>query len=55
MVDYIQPGGMAVQTAHVAKLVNLRRPGRYTVQVSRKDAASDVTVKSNEITLNVVP
>ncbi len=55
MVDYIQPGGTAVQTAHVAKLVNLRRPGRYTVQVSRKDATTNALVKSNEITLNIVP
>ena len=54
-VDYVQPGGIAVQTAHVAKLFNLRRPGRYTVQVSRKDPKSDVVVKSNEITLSVVP
>ncbi|HEY6414455.1 MAG TPA: S9 family peptidase [Edaphobacter sp.] len=54
-VDYVQPGGASVQTAHIAKLVNLRRPGRYTVQVSRKDPASGVTVKSNEITLNLVP
>jgi len=55
MVDYVQPGGVEVQTAHVGKLVNLRRPGRYTVQVSRKDPASGVTVKSKEITLSVVP
>jgi len=55
MVDYVQPGGVEMQTAHVGKLVNLRRPGRYTVQVSRKDPASGVTVKSNEITLSVVP
>jgi hypothetical protein len=55
MVDYVQPGGVSVQMAHVGKLVNLRRPGRYTVQVSRKDPASGVTVKSNEITLSVVP
>ena len=55
IVDYVQPGGIAVQTAHIGKLVNLRRPGRYTVQVSRKDSASGVTVKSNEITLSVVP
>jgi hypothetical protein len=54
-VDYVQPGGVSVQTAHIAKLVNLRRPGRYTVQVLRKDSASGVTVKSNEITLSVVP
>jgi hypothetical protein len=55
IVDYVQPGGIAVQTAHIGRLVNLRRPGRYTVQVSRKDSASGVTVKSNEITLNIVP
>jgi len=54
-VDYVQPGGIEVQTAHVAKLVNLRRPGRYTVQVSRRDPKSGVVVKSNEITLSVVP
>jgi hypothetical protein len=54
-VDYVQPGGIAVQTAHVAKLVNLRRPGRYTVQVSRRDPKSGLVVKSNEITLSVVP
>ncbi len=53
-VDYVQPGGVSVQTAHLGKLFNLRQPGRYIVQVSRKDA-SGVTVKSNEITLNVVP
>ena len=52
-VDYVQPGGTAVQTAHIAKLVSLTRPGRYTVQVSRK--AGGAMVKSNELTLNVVP
>jgi dipeptidyl aminopeptidase/acylaminoacyl peptidase len=55
MVDYVQPGGVAVQTAHVAKLVNLRRPGRYTVQVLRRDPKSNVVVRSNEITLSIVP
>jgi len=54
-VDYVQPGGIEVQTAHLAKLVNLRRPGRYTVQVSRKDAKTGAMVRSNEITLNIVP
>ena len=54
MVEYVQPGKAAVQTAHLAKLVNLNRPGRYTVQVSRKDAKSGVVVRSNELTLNVV-
>jgi dipeptidyl aminopeptidase/acylaminoacyl peptidase len=54
-VDYVQPGGVSVQTAHIGKLFNLKRPGRYTVQVSRKDSVSGATAKSNEITLNIVP
>jgi dipeptidyl aminopeptidase/acylaminoacyl peptidase len=54
-VEYLPPGGSAVQTAHLVKLVNLSRPGRYTVQVSREDPASNLIIKSNQITLNVVP
>jgi dipeptidyl aminopeptidase/acylaminoacyl peptidase len=54
-VDYLQPGMSSVQTAHLARLVNMSRPGRYTVRVSRVDVATHTMVKSNEITLNVVP
>jgi dipeptidyl aminopeptidase/acylaminoacyl peptidase len=54
-VDYVQPGQSTVQTAHLARLVNLARPGQYTVLVSRKDPESQTVVESNEITLNVVP
>ena len=54
-MDYVQPGMSTVQTAHMARLVNLTRPGRYTVRVSRVDPATKAVVKSNEITLNVVP
>ena len=54
-VDYVQPGRVVMQTAHLAKLVNLSRPGVYTVQVSRKDPETQEVVESNEITLNVVP
>jgi hypothetical protein len=54
-VDYLQPGMSSVQTAHLGRLVNLNRPGRYTVRVSRVDPATKAVVKSNEITLNVVP
>jgi len=54
-VEYVQPGKAAVQTAHLEKLVEMNRPGRYTVQVFRKDAKSGVEVRSNELTLNVVP
>jgi hypothetical protein len=54
-VDYLQPGMSSMETAHLAKLVNLSRPGQYTVQVSRIDPVSHEAVKSNEVTLNVVP
>jgi dipeptidyl aminopeptidase/acylaminoacyl peptidase len=54
-VDYVQPGQSAVQIAHLTRLVNLSRPGVYTVSVSRKDPESQSVVDSNEITLNVVP
>ncbi len=54
-VEYVQPGQSAVQTAHLARLVNLARPGQYTVVVSRRDQESQTVVESNEITLNVVP
>jgi dipeptidyl aminopeptidase/acylaminoacyl peptidase len=54
-VEYVQPGMTAMQTAHIARLVNLGRPGRYSVRVSRVDPVSRAVVKSNEVTLNVVP
>jgi dipeptidyl aminopeptidase/acylaminoacyl peptidase len=54
-VDYVQPGQSAAQTAHLTRLVNLSRPGEYTVRVSRKDPETQVVVESNEITLDVVP
>jgi dipeptidyl aminopeptidase/acylaminoacyl peptidase len=55
MVEYVQPGKAAVQTAHLERLVTMNRPGRYTVVVFRKDAKSGAVVRSNELTLNVVP
>jgi len=54
-VDYVQPGMSTVQTAHLEQLVNLNRPGRYTVRVSRIDPATRAVARSNEVTLNVVP
>jgi dipeptidyl aminopeptidase/acylaminoacyl peptidase len=54
-VDYVQPGMSTVQTAHLERLVNLNHPGRYTVRVSRIDPATHAVVRSNEVTLNMVP
>jgi dipeptidyl aminopeptidase/acylaminoacyl peptidase len=54
-VDYVQPGQSVVQTAHLAKLVNLSRPGAYRVRVTRRDPETHAIVVSNEIAVNVVP
>jgi dipeptidyl aminopeptidase/acylaminoacyl peptidase len=54
-VEYVQPGQSVVLAAHLGRLVNLRRPGAYTVRVSRVDPASHVRVESNEVTVSVVP
>jgi hypothetical protein len=54
-MEYVQPGGTSVQTAHLAKLVSLSRPGWYTVRVSRKDPVSGEVVRSNEFKFAVVP
>jgi hypothetical protein len=54
-VDYLQPGMSIVQTANVAKLAELNRPGKYKVRVSRRDSATGEVVASNELTLNVLP
>jgi hypothetical protein len=54
-VDYVQPGQSVVQTAHLARLVNLSRPGEYRVMVSRRDPETQVVVESNETTIDVVP
>ena len=54
-VEYVQPGGSVVLTAHLGKLVNLKKPGEYRVKVSRKDPTSGMVVESNEIAVDVVP
>jgi hypothetical protein len=54
-VDYVQPGQSLVLMAHIARLVNLSRPGAYAVRVSRRDPETHMVVESNEVTLNVVP
>ena len=52
-VDYLQPGGTTVQTMHLQKVVSFSRPGRYTVQVSRRDSAKGARVLSNVISITV--
>ncbi len=54
-VDYVQPGQSVTQTAHLAKLVNLNKPGQYRVRATRRDPETHTIVISNEVTLNVVP
>ncbi len=54
-VDYVQPGQNVVQTVHLAKLVNLSKPGEYRVRATRRDPETHTIVVSNEIVVNVVP
>ena len=51
-VDFVQPGGTAVQVVRLEKVVNVSRPGTYTVQASRKDS-SGVMVRSNVVSFTV--
>jgi hypothetical protein len=55
IVEYVQPGRSMVQTANLAKIMRLTRPGRYTVQVSRRDAKNNALVRSNEVVVNIAP
>jgi len=54
-VDYVQPGQSVVQTAHLAKLVNLSKPGEYRVRATRRDPETHTIVISNEVVVNIVP
>ena len=56
-VEYVQTGWKAaLQTAHVDEAGEFKSgQGRYTVRVYRKDPKTGKVVRSNELTLNVVP
>jgi hypothetical protein len=49
------PGKMFTMTIDVTKLYQITEPGQYTVEASRYDDDSKTIVRSNFITLDVVP
>jgi hypothetical protein len=55
MVAGIKPGKDLVETLGLSRLFDLTTPGAYTVSVHRVDHLTNVTVNSNEVTLNIAP
>jgi hypothetical protein len=51
----IKPKESAVRSLTIDGLFDFRSPGKYTVEVTRKDLDSKVTVKSNIIAVTLVP
>jgi len=49
------PGKMFVMTIDLERLYEIREPGVYTLDVSRFDEDSKTTVRSNFLTLKIVP
>ena len=53
----VNPGGTLTENQDVARIYDMTRPGKYTVQVSRPVSFTDKNaqvVKSNEITITVI-
>lgn len=55
IVSSIAPGESFTQTMDIKRLYNITEPGLYTLQVSRYDEATKTTVRSNTVTLNILP
>jgi hypothetical protein len=49
----LKPGGSRMDEIHLDALFNLKRPGKYTVQVHRRDENTQVKVNSNTITITI--
>jgi hypothetical protein len=47
--------GLARAELIVSRLYDLSKPGKYTIQVTRRDDASKTIVKSNPITVTITP
>ena len=52
----VKPGDSIVDTEPVSRLLDVRKPGKYVIQVSRHTGEADESVvKSNKITVAVTP
>jgi len=55
VLQVLKPNGKAHQSVAISDLYDLSHPGRYTIQVQQIDRVSGALVKSNRITLTVIP
>jgi hypothetical protein len=53
--DRIKPGGVSTDVIDLGRLYDLSHPGTYTIQVQRSATISPVVVKSNSVTITVIP
>lgn len=51
----VQPGQTVEDDLVISEFYDLTRPGKYTIQALRPDPQSHAVVKSNTITLTVIP
>jgi len=51
----VQPGQTVEDDLAISELYDLTRPGKYTIRALRPDPQSHAVVKSNTITLTVIP
>jgi hypothetical protein len=53
----LKPGESLTDDEEVSQVIDMSRPGQYTIQVSRRvsDSKKDGVVKSNAITISVTP
>lgn len=51
----VQPGQTVEDDLVISEFYELTRPGKYTIQALRPDPQSHAVVKSNTITLTVIP
>ena len=52
---YLKPGQTHETRSYLNRVYDLSQPGKYTIQVQRRDPDSNTIVKSNAITITVVP
>ena len=53
IIRTLQPGQTLLDEVNLTKLFDLNQPGKYTIQVERRDEDSKIVVKSNVIEVTV--
>ena len=52
---HLKPGKTMTDRINICKLLDLSRPGKYSIQVYRRDGMGNTTLRSNTITVTVTP